>query len=111
MEETKHTLTPWEANIGDRLSDDTDCWVIDSEQGSIAEMQCPKDVEEINARFIVEAVNSYGALRAKVAEMEAALRKSASDVHKIGSYHNPDSVSFEECKRPSCIAARAALAR
>lgn len=53
---------PYEAEIGDRLSDDGDCWVINCEQGSVAEMQCPADVEEATARFIVRAVNNHEAL-------------------------------------------------
>lgn len=76
-----HTPTPWMADIGDRLSDGTGCWVIDSEQGSIAEMMCPKDVEEVNALFICEAVNNYDSLSqahreliSRCEELEAALK-------------------------------------
>ena len=52
----------WTANISERLSDDSDCWVIDSEDHSIAEMMCPKDVEQANAELIVKAVNSFDTL-------------------------------------------------
>lgn len=50
---------PWRAEVGERLSDGSDCWVIDSEDGSVAEMACPKDVEQATAELIVAAVNAY----------------------------------------------------
>lgn len=56
---SESTPRPWRANIGDRLSDDSHCWVIDSDEGSIAEMMCPADVEQANAELIINAVNSY----------------------------------------------------
>lgn len=59
MSEQKHAPTPYRADISDRLSDGSDCWVIDGEAGSIAEMMCPADVEEATAKFIVRACNSY----------------------------------------------------
>lgn len=64
---------PWTAEVGDRLSDGGDCWVIDSEIGSVAEMQCGIDREGQTAKLIVAAVNSYDAL-VKAIEAEAARR-------------------------------------
>ena len=57
-----HSVLPWRAEVGERLSDGSDCWVIDSEENSIAEMMCPADVEEANAKLIVRAVNAHDAL-------------------------------------------------
>lgn len=58
------TPGPWEAGIGNRLSDGDDVWVVDSSEGSIAEMMCPADVEEANARLIAAAPALYESLKA-----------------------------------------------
>lgn len=46
---------------------------------------------------------AYDAAVARITALENALRESAVDVHKIGAYHNPASVPFEECQRASCV--------
>lgn len=63
MAETKWTKGPWLAEIGDRLDDGGDCWVVNSEEGSIAEVQCPADDAEAVARLIAAAPALYEALQ------------------------------------------------
>ena len=63
---------PWIAIYGERLSDGGECRVIDSENGSVAEMMCPKDVEDVTAEFIVRAVNNHEALVEALKQVRAA---------------------------------------
>lgn len=64
MSKPKHTPGPWTYAPSDRLSDGSDCIQIEHEGGSIAEMQCPADAEEANARLIAAAPTLYEALKA-----------------------------------------------
>jgi hypothetical protein len=69
----KVPVEQWTAEVGERLSDGLDCWVIDSESGSVAEMMCPKDNEEAFARLIAAAP---AALRELLAERDALLAEN-----------------------------------
>jgi hypothetical protein len=53
------TKGPWRAELGDRLSDGESCWVVDSELGSICEIQSPLDAEEANAHLIAASPALY----------------------------------------------------
>jgi hypothetical protein len=53
------------------------------------------------ARLANDAINA-----GHVAE---ALDATARNLHVVGGYHNPATVSFETCPRASCVAARVAL--
>ena len=63
LSDGKFTKGPWRADISNRLSEDSDCWVVDSEEGAIAELMCPADVAEANARLIAAAPDLYSALQ------------------------------------------------
>ncbi len=52
----------WISEIGERYGDSSDCVVIYNQEGSIAEMQCPKDVEQQYAEMICAAVNTCRSL-------------------------------------------------
>lgn len=89
MAETKHTPTPYRAEISDRLSDSSDCWVIDSEAGSIAEMMCPADVEEATAKFIVRACNSHD-------DLVEAVKEAIAYFEEVEEYANYDCHTISE---------------
>jgi|ERR1051326_1102058 hypothetical protein len=89
---------PYEALIGDSLSDGSDCWVIDCELGSVAEMQCPADVEEATAKFIVRAVNSYESMVWAIRDVRERHRAKAK------------ACNFEDCGCPDCEVLEPALA-
>lgn len=79
---SEHTPTPWGHKLARTPTDgEYDCGISAAINGRlycIAEAvgRCAKDIKlpaEANAAFIVEAVNSYASLKAKVEELEAAL--------------------------------------
>lgn len=72
-EPEKATARPWRVERGDRLSDGSACLVIDSDECSIAEMMCPKDVERGNAGLIVTAINAHDSLLARIERLERDL--------------------------------------
>lgn len=45
----------------------------------------------------------------RIQELEVALEISAKTVHSIGGYHHPSWITFEQCKRSTCVTARAVL--
>lgn len=45
----------------------------------------------------------------QVIRLGEALEATARNLHVVGGYHHPATVSFESCPRASCVAARAAL--
>lgn len=50
---------PYTVDPGERESDGGDCWWINSEEGSVAEMICPADDAEATARFLSRAGNCH----------------------------------------------------
>ncbi len=67
------TKGPWRAELGDRLSDGESCWVVDSELGSICEIQSPLDAEEANAHLIAASPALYEAADNALAYLETTL--------------------------------------
>lgn len=82
------------AERGDRLDDESEgCWLIDSDSGSIAEMQCPVDVEEAIAHLLAAA---------------PALYEAASGIRER---HNAKAkaCNFSECGCDDCFALECAM--
>lgn len=80
MSEMKFTKGPWSYELSDRLSDGSDCLSIsDADGSSIAEMMCPADVEEANARLIAAAPDLYAALK----DVRDFLRSSGYDTRLV----------------------------
>lgn len=101
MSETKHSPLPWTADISDRATDGSDCWVVDGPDGSIAEMMCPADIEQANAEFIVRAVNAHEALMevayALIGGVEICPNCNNVGYYAAGATDNPEQVQCEFC--------------
>lgn len=101
MKETKHSPLPWTADIGDRLSDGSDCWEINSPTESIAEMMCPKDIEKANAEFIVRCVNAHealvDALKTAMPIIASHMAMTGGDVRGLGGSFQ-DRLVFDKCE-------------
>ena len=105
---------PYIASYGERLSDGSECRVIDCEQGSVAEMMCPKDAEDATARFLAHASNRHGArerllnvsldLLSDVYDSRAGQRFSAIGLSRIKSHiadlRSELALANESAKRP-----------
>lgn len=48
-------------------------------------------------------------LHAAAPRLLEALKASATYGHRLGAYHSPNFVTFDECKKAECIAAREAI--
>ena len=106
-----HTPTPWHVNaikqnriVGDGSVLDADKWHINSTNCTIARVFRPND-----AAHLAHCVNAHDALVARVAELEAALRRlNVAVVDAVGRGDIPP-VTGELCD--ACLDARAALAK
>lgn len=91
MAEKKIMPLPYMADVGDRLDGEGGCWVIDCEQGSVAEIQCPSDVAEATALFIVKAANTYKALSTALVEANQLIRLwHGEEAWDIYEKHSPE---------------------
>jgi hypothetical protein len=65
MSEIKHTRGPWSLELDDVPYDGGfETYVVNSENGGICMMNCPKDDMEVNGRLIAAAPDLYEALEA-----------------------------------------------
>jgi hypothetical protein len=70
-----HTATPWRVSSFEQGSGGSTRVIMGSDNFSIAHVMDRSAPEnEADAAFIVEAVNSYASLKARIAELEAALQ-------------------------------------
>lgn len=74
--DSKFTKAPWKPEVGERLADGGDCWAVDCEEGSIAEVQCPADDAEEVARLIAAAPALYEAAVKVLTDLNARIQNA-----------------------------------
>lgn len=58
---------PYTVDLSDSIADDeSDCWVIDNDRGSVAEMTCPAYYAEATARFLARAGNAHDTMAQEI---------------------------------------------
>jgi hypothetical protein len=56
----EYVKPPYTVDLSDSMADDeSDCWVIDNDRGSVAEITCPLEDAEATARFLARAGNAH----------------------------------------------------
>ena len=98
-----HTPTPWQSySEGDEEGSCVQCPAIRDINGAPAGVAfCYRDSHALDAAHIVACVNAHDGLMARVAELEAMLRKLSNAVIRAKGEHAADGLAREALERVS----------